>query len=139
MLPRAFRRAGQMTDLFDAGGMACCRMYCNVAEVWEGLCKNATEGMAKPAALPIWTVILGGGQVLPFVLMLAAPSWPAAAALAVGLAFRLVLAARFRGKLLSALLHPVGVAGLLAIQWWSLLRAAGGVKASWRGRAYTAQ
>ncbi len=51
-LPRAFRRAGQMTGLFDATSFATCRMYTNAAQVWEGLTKNATEGMAKPAALP---------------------------------------------------------------------------------------
>jgi hypothetical protein len=139
MLPRAFRRAGEMTDLFDASAIARCRMYQDAGQVWEGLCKNATEGMAKPAALPIWTVILGGGQVLPALLMVLAPSAPAAAALLCGIGLRLLLAARFRQPVLSAVLHPLGVAGLLGIQWWSLLRAAGGGKATWRGRAYTAQ
>ena len=49
MLPRAFRRAGFMTGLFDATSCATCRMYSNAAQVWEGLTKNATEGMAKPS------------------------------------------------------------------------------------------
>ena len=138
-LPRAFRRAGESTDLFDAGGFARCRMYVNAPQVWEGLCKNATEGMAKPAALPLWTFILAGGQVLPAVLLLVAPNLPAALALCCGIGLRLVLAARFRQPMLSAILHPLGVAGVLAVQWWSLLRAARGGKASWRGRAYTAQ
>ena len=138
-LPRAMRRAGTMTLLFDATAMTQCRMYTNAAQVWEGLCKNATEGMAKPAALPVWTLILGGGQVLPLVLMLVAPSWPAGVALAVGIGTRLVLAFRFRQPLLSALLHPLGVAGLLVVQWFSLVRAARGGQATWRGRAYPAQ
>ncbi len=138
-LPRAFRRAGEMTDLFDASGFARCRMYASAAQLWEGLCKNATEGMAKRGALPVWTAILGGGQVLPAVLMLVAPSDVAALALAAGVGLRLVLAARFRQSLLSAVLHPVGIAALLGLQWWSLLRAARGRKATWRGRAYTAQ
>lgn len=139
MLPRAFRRAGQRTDLFDAGDIAACRMYVDVGQVWEGLCKNATEGMAKPVALPVWTLILGGGQVLPAALCVFAPSWPAAMALACGIGVRLVLAARFHQPLISALLHPVGIFALLVIQWRSLLRALGGGKATWRGRAYTAQ
>ena len=139
MLPRAFRAAGWTTDLFDAGGFARCRMYVNAAQVWEGLCKNATEGMAKPGALPVWTAILFIGQVLPLVLMLVAPSWPAGAALACGIGLRLVLAQRFRQPVVSALLHPVGVAGLLVVQWWSLGRSLLGGKATWRGRAYTAQ
>ncbi len=139
MLPRAFRRAGWATDLFDAGGFAQCRMYNDAAQVWEGLCKNATEGMAKPGALPVWSAILVGGQVLPAVLMVVAPGWPAAAALACGIGLRLVLARRFVQPVLSAMLHPVGVSALLAVQWWSLARSLAGGKATWRGRAYTAQ
>ncbi len=135
-LPRAVRRAGHMSLLFDATGFSRCRMYANAGQVWEGLCKNATEGMAKPAALPVWTVILGGGQVLPAFLLLTVPSWPAALALAMGIGARLVLAARFRQPWLSALLHPLGVLALLLIQWFSLLRAARGGQATWRGRAY---
>jgi hypothetical protein len=138
-LPRAFRRAGLMTGLFDASHFATCRMYTSASQVWEGLTKNATEGMAKPLALPIWTVILAGGQVLPLIMLLAAPSAAAAVALACGIGFRLILAARFRQPIVSALLHPVGVAALLILQWAALLRAATGRKTTWRGRAYTAQ
>ena len=137
-LPRAFRRAGIMTGLFDAAPFARCRMYRSAALVWEGLSKNATEGMAKPVALPVWTAILGIGQVLPVVLVVAAPSVPAAAALAAGIGLRLVLAARFGAPLLSALLHPLGVLALLGIQWAALARAAVGRPATWRGRAYPA-
>jgi hypothetical protein len=139
MLPRAFRNAGLMTGLFDATGFATCRMYTNAAEVWEGLTKNATEGMAKPLALPIWTLILGGGAVLPLVLLLSAPSRVAALALACGVALRLILAWRFRQSFLSALLHPFGVAALIVVQWAALLRAASGRPATWRGRTYPAQ
>ena len=139
MLPRALRRAGEMTGLFDASGFATCRMYANAAEVWEGLCKNATEGMAKPRALPVWTVILAGGQVLPAVLMIVAPSLVAALALVASIGFRLVLAARFRQPWIAALLHPVGVLAVLVVQWASLVRAQRGRPATWRGRAYTAQ
>jgi len=139
MLPRAFRRSGSMTLLFDASGFARCRMYANAAQVWEGLCKNATEGMAKPMALPVWTVILAGGQIMPVVLMLAAPGWTAGLALLASIGFRLVLAARFRQPWLAALLHPLGVMALLVVQWWSLIRAARGQPATWRGRAYTVQ
>jgi hypothetical protein len=138
-LPRAFRNAGLMTGLFDASRFARCRMYKNASQVWEGLTKNATEGMAKPAALPIWTVILAGGAVLPAHLMLIAPSPVAFVALLCGITLRLILAARFRQPVVSALLHPLGIAALLVLQWAALLRAASGRKATWRGRAYTAQ
>jgi hypothetical protein len=128
-----------MTGLFDASTFATCRMYSNSAQVWEGLTKNATEGMAKPLALPIWTVVLGGGQVLPAVLLVTSPSVPACLALACGIGLRLLLARRFVQPVLSALVNPLGVAALLALQWAALLRAASGGKATWRGRAYTAQ
>jgi len=60
-LPRAFRRHGQRTDIFDAAPLATCRMYRGLAETWQGLAKNARAGMATPAALPVWTLLLGGG------------------------------------------------------------------------------
>ena len=137
-LPRAFRRAGIMTALFDASRLASCRMYLNATEVWEGLTKNATEGMATPIALPMWTILLGVGQVLPLPLLLLDPGALAAAALACGYVTRLLLAWRFRGSLLGAALHPLGVAALLVVQWAALLRAVRGRPSTWRGRAYPA-
>ncbi len=137
-LPRAFRRAGSMTDLFDATEFATCRMYANAADLWEGLGKNAAEGMATPRALPVWTVLLAGGHVLPAVLMLFMPSTPALLALVLPIGLRLILAQRFRQPAVSALLHPVGVLALLAVQWAALLRVARGRPATWRGRAYPA-
>lgn len=138
-LPRAFRRAGSMTALFDASRFAACRMYVDAAGVWEGLTKNATEGMATPTALPVWTVILGAGQILPLALMLLDPGPVAAGALACGYATRFLLAWRFRASLLGAALHPLGVAALLAVQWAALARAARGRPSTWRGRAYSPQ
>jgi hypothetical protein len=138
-LPRAFRRAGIMTGLFDASRFAQCRMYSNAAQVFEGLTKNATEGMAKPLALPIWTVLLVGGQVLPLLLLVSLPSTLVAFAAAQGFGARLLLAWRFRQSIVSAFLHPLGILALLAIQWIALIRAARGRPATWRGRAYPAQ
>ncbi len=138
-LPRAFREAGIMTGLFDASRLASCRMYDSAAGVWEGLGKNATEGMAKPLALPVWTAILGAGHVLPFALLVLEPGGVAALAAACSIGLRLLLAWRFRQPVLSALLHPFGIAALLVVQWTALLRAASGRPATWRGRTYPAQ
>ena len=138
-LPRAFRRAGEMTGLFDATALASCRMYHSAAEVWAGLGKNATEGMARPAPLLIWTALLFGGQVLPALLMVVTPSTPALTALVLAIGLRLLLAARFRQPELSALLHPLGVLAVLAVQWAALVRLLRGRPATWRGRAYPAQ
>jgi len=139
MLPRIFRRAGFMTGLFDATDFATCRMYTNAHDVWEGLTKNATEGMAKKLALPIWTLILGGGAILPLILLIASPGPIAAAALACAIGLRLILALRFQQPIVGALLHPIGVAALLVVQWAALLRLLAGRPATWRGRAYPAQ
>ena len=135
-LPRAFRKAGFMTGLFDATDFATCRMYQDAAGVWQGLTKNATEGMAKPVALPIWTALLGGGHVLPFLLL---PSRAAMAACGCAWGLRAILAWRFRQSWLSVALHPLGVLVLLVLQWNALIRQAIGIKATWRGRTYTAQ
>ena len=135
-LPRAFRRHGLRTGLFDATDLASCRMYDNARDLREGLTKNATEGMATARALPVWTLLLGGGHVLPPLLMLLAPSLPAAAAVACGTTLRLLLARRFRQSLRSAALHPLGVLALLTLQWSALLRAGAGKPATWRGRTY---
>ncbi|MCQ8241709.1 glycosyltransferase [Rhizosaccharibacter radicis] len=137
-LPRAFRKRGFRTALFDATPMARVRMYEGAAPLWEGLTKNATEGMATPRALPVWTVLLGGGHVLPFLLCVLAPSAPARAALAMNLGLRMLLAGRFRQSLRGAVLHPFGVAGLLGVQWAALWRARRGRPSTWRGRRYSA-
>jgi len=138
-LPRAFRRAGSMTGLFDATRLAECRMYDAAGTLWEGLTKNATEGMAKPVALPFWTAVLAGGHVLPLALALLSPSPQAMLALVLSIGLRLVLAERFRQPAASALLHPVGVLALLVVQWAALARSLRGRPATWRGRAYPAQ
>nr|WP_209766046.1 glycosyltransferase family 2 protein [Azospirillum rugosum] len=135
-LPRAFRRAGHRTDLFDATGLARCRMYQGFGQVWAGFSKNATEGMATPAALPVWTVLLFGGHVLPWLLLALSPGWVPALAAGVGVALRLLLAVRYHQSLVGALLHPVGVLVMLAIQWTALVRSAFGRPSVWRGRAY---
>ena len=149
-LPRAFRRAGLRTDLFDATGAAACRMYANAAQVWNGLAKNATEGMASPAAIVPWTVVLIGGQVLPWLLLLLVAARGAgvvssrvalalsATACAASLAVRAAAARRFRQSWLGAVLHPLGVLVLVAIQWFALLRKATGRPAQWKGRSYAA-
>jgi hypothetical protein len=141
-LPRAFRSAGLRTDLCDATTVATCRMYRGAAELWRGLAKNATEGLARPALIGPFTLLLAGGQVLPAALLVAVP-WLApgtlrlvAAAALLACGPRLLAAWRFRQSWLGMLLHPLGVAVLLVIQWYALLRAAWGRPATWKGRSY---
>ena len=142
-LPRAFRAAGHRTDFVDGTDLASCRMYDGAEEVWHGFSKNATEGMAKPVALPIWTILLGGGHVLPFLLLpLAEIAGDGEAvrlsAIAVALVWgaRAMVAARAQHSALGVLLHPLGMVIVLAIQWAALRAARRGVPQSWRGRTY---
>ncbi|MDX1502396.1 MAG: glycosyltransferase family 2 protein [Thermoanaerobaculia bacterium] len=142
-LPRAFRRAGLATDLFDASRLASCRMYRGAAQVWRGLAKNATEGMAAPAAVVPWSLLLLGGQVLGPVLLAAGAVagglsprllLVAGAATLLAVGTRSLLAVRFRQSWLGVLLHPVSVVLLVAIQWYALLRETAGRPVAWKGR-----
>jgi len=149
-LPRAYRRAGLVTDIFDATDIASCRMYEQDADVWRGLAKNATEGIASPATIVPFTLLLAGGQVLPFVLLAGGlatgwqgwPRWAIPVALtAAALAWlpRFVEAGRFRQSASSALVHPLAVVVFLTIQWSAFVRKLLGLKTSWRGRPLAPQ
>jgi len=149
-LPRAFRRAGLRTDIFDATDIAACRMYTRSLDVWKGLSKNATEGIGSPATIVPFTILLAGGQVLPWVLVawgLATgwqgwPAWTVAAALvAAGLSSlpRILAVGRFRQGVTSVLAHPLGILVFLAIQWVALGRRLLGLQTSWRGRSLAPQ
>jgi glycosyltransferase involved in cell wall biosynthesis len=138
-----FRRSGFATDLVDATGIASCRMYSNARDLWLGFGKNATEGMAKPVALPVWTLLLGGGLVAPFVLApfawLAPVDWGSRALLTsvVLLCFSRVLQAIKCGEpAFAVLVMPLGVLATLAIQWHALLGYLSGRTVVWRGRVY---
>ena len=143
-LPRAFRAAGLVTDLFDATDIASCRMYTSMKQVVYGLLKNASEGIAQPKLIGIFTVLLLGGQTLPIFFFAHAIyyDWPIAAtaillvATIVSFVPRGLAAARFQQPWLGVVLNPLAVALFVALQWWSLLRKLlGRQPIPWRGRA----
>ncbi|MCA9203485.1 MAG: glycosyltransferase [Planctomycetales bacterium] len=145
-LPRAYRAAGLATDLFDATEVATCRMYRSGGEVWKGFEKNAIEGLASPRLIVPTTVLLLAGQVLPLPLLLAASVVPLSfwgkmtlfAAVCAGYAPRVLAALRFQQSWLSVVLHPIGVAVLLLIQWSALLKWLIGRPSHWKDRNYEA-
>ena len=49
---------------------------------------------------------------------------------------RLLAVWKFRQPLGAALLHPLGVAALLVVQWLALMRHFAGKPSEWRGRSY---
>lgn len=147
-LPRAFRKAGYMTDLFDASDLASCRMYDSARAVWRGFAKNATEGMASPGAIGVWSVLLLGGWVLPWLTLAAwfaggvgldtPGAWLIKIAVAGNLVTAMTVALKCRQSVVSAIFVPAGVTLLTAIQWYALGRKLLGVPSTWRGRAYAA-
>jgi glycosyltransferase involved in cell wall biosynthesis len=148
LLPQLLRKHKFRTDIADLTHLATCRMYRNAAEVWNGLAKNATEGLAAPSRIVLFTVLLFFGQIAPICLaaaLLIAPATLTAtsrlwivAALAASFAPRLVAVLRYRQRPASALLHPLGVAVLLSLQWYALVRKLSGQQATWKQRAYDA-
>lgn len=144
-LPRAFRRAGLKTDVFDGTDIATCRMYASAREVWLGLAKNATEGLASPRMIAPATILLTVGQVAPFVLAPVAgfagsPAvWPALAAMAAAWLPRALGVLRFKQSVVGAVLHPAGIALLIPIQWHALGRRLLGAPARWKDRSYEPQ
>ena len=143
-LPRRFREAGVRTDLVDGSSLASCRMYAGWHSVVHGVLKNATEGIATPIALPIWTLLLLGGHVLPWVLLPFAFHSSIAATLIVlacagPLVARLTQALSCREPLRSVPLNPIAGVALLALQWLALGRRWTGRVESWRGRSYPAK
>jgi hypothetical protein len=147
LLPQRFRASGLRTALADLSHLATCRMYRNAAQVWQGLSKNATEGMAAPSRIVPFTIMLALGQVLPLPLLalcmlhplrFAMPFSGALLTIAViaGYLPRMIAAARFRQSWRGALLHPLGIAVLLVLQWTALTRKLLGVQATLKQRAY---
>ena len=93
--------------------------------------------------LGIATLLLFGGQVLPILSLVAASLNGSAFQLALSLAGtgaallpRVLGVFRFRQPLDGALLHPIGICALLAIQWFAFFRLMARRPAIWKGREY---
>ena len=145
-LPKLLREHGFTTDLANLTRLVRCRMYRSAGQVWSGLAKNATEGLAAPVRIGPISIVLMLGQVLPFatLLWLLATRRQLAAfeavflLVAVGAAWlpRVLAAHRYQQKLRSAWLHPLGITVLLTLQWYALLRKLTGGAVSWKARSY---
>ncbi len=158
-LPQIFRCHGFDTDLVDLTQLAEVRMYESASAVWMGLAKNATEGLGAPARIVPLTMLLLLGQVFP---VMVAALWLAFCvsnvvigatfddprmALVVSVMLTLAVIAsylprmlgirRFKQPLWSALLHPVGIALLLTVQWHALAMQILGRPVAWRARSYS--
>jgi glycosyltransferase involved in cell wall biosynthesis len=139
--PRAVRRAGLRTDLYDGTESVSCRMYRGLGETWRGFAKNAYEGLGSTGLLLFITVYHALGQVLPWIVLAlaalaaqwSAGAWLAAGAVGCSLLGRALLAARFRQSWWNIPLHLASIVALSAVQWRSLWLHRTG-KRSWKGR-----
>ncbi|MCA9128135.1 MAG: glycosyltransferase [Planctomycetales bacterium] len=142
-LPRAFRRCGYGTDVFDASDIAGCRMYSSSLETVWGLMKNASEGMANSRLIGVFTVLLAGAAVLPVLTLGHACFWNwsltcrliLVAATTLSFLPRVLIAKRFERSLAFAILYPLGVTIFLAIQWAAFIVELQGKRADWKGRS----
>ena len=120
-------------------------MYTNTRQVWQGLAKNATEGLGAPARIFPVSVLLWMGQIMPFALAVwlamrhetPAHVWACVIAAVAGAWLPRALAAvQFRQAWRGAFLHPLGVFLLLVLQWYALGRKITGANVSWKERTY---
>lgn len=143
-LCRNAKRARRRVLFADGSLLGRCRMYGSAAEVWKGFSKNLYEGLGEsPILLAVVLLLYFSAFILPYLLLPAAvlvPALlgPALAGVAINLALRGLLLVRFRHPLDSALLHPIGVAVLLAIAVNSWRWARRGT-IEWAGRVYAAR
>ena len=148
MLPRAFRKAGLQTDIFDASTIASCRMYETNRDVLQGITKNATEGIGAPRTIVPFTILLGGGVVAPALLLICILSGISQSLIVITAIFpglilsyfpRLITLNRFKQSAGSVFFHPLAVGIFLAVQWFALGRRLLGIKTSWKGRSLKPQ
>lgn len=142
-LPRAVRRAGFHSDLFDGTQLCSCRMYQGFASTWRGFAKNAYEGLGSLALLVFITVLHIVGHILPAALLIlwafgAIALTPlsialAVSALGISILQRIIIGTRTQHAAWIALLHPLAVLMMTAIQWHSYVLHITGRRA-WRGR-----
>lgn len=140
-LPRAFRKAGLTTDVVDGTELAECRMYVGAAEVTRGVIKNASEGIARPKVIGVFTILLLGASVLPIATLIASllrgQSIPLVlSVIAVILAHlpRAIAAIRFRQPWFGAACHSLATPLFVFLQWLALFNSLTGRVIPWRGR-----
>jgi hypothetical protein len=143
-LPRAYRRAGLSTDLFDAGDLASCRMYRGWQQTCRGLLKNAHEGLANSVRILPFSILLLLGYVAPTGLALyhlagfGNDRCLGMVLVAASLSYipRLMTAVRYDRAWASVPWFPLGVLLFVALQWLAWGRHLCGAGSQWRGRAY---
>ena len=146
-LPRALSPGGPADRCLRRDRLAVCRMYRSAGEVWNGLAKNASEGLAAPRLIVPMTVILLGGHVFPSLLLRSALGGlaPSPPELVVGLS-TIAMAASYYSRWAAAIRFRQSRLGASCTRWESSSwwRSSGtlsrsnlaGRPSAWKGRLY---
>ncbi len=140
-LARAWRAAGENSQVIDGRNIVTVRMYTNFVGIWNGFSKNyypAFGSFASFAAfqlhMAISSVLLPLGLTALVVVGQLPVSWLAVAS--ASLLPRALIALRFRHPVWSVLLHPFQVIVMIALGIWSWWLVEHGRGVSWKGRRY---
>ena len=116
-------------------------MYPDASTAWRGFRKNAHAGMATLTALPVWSVLLLGGHVLPWVLAMVgvlSGAWAMAGIAMLGVlgnvALRAWLVHHCAQPMRMVWEHPLSVAYTLVLQANALWRHWRRRPESWKDR-----
>ena len=130
-LARAFKAAGCRGGIVDGSRLASCRMYDDNRSLVPGYAKWLWSAFGSSAGALLVAAVMLVLFVLPWALIAVTPwGWFAAAA---GPASRLVAAARTRGNVMLALLHPLSMLCFAVLLSTSLGWHRTG-RVSWKGR-----
>jgi chlorobactene glucosyltransferase len=141
-LARSVKRAGYRLFVAEAMDLMRVRLYTNLQEIWRGALKAAIEisGGWLKSTLGLSAILLI--NILPVILLIAALSrgnWPATAILGAVVTFQLgyyalIRMAAFRTPPWSSITYPIGSLIVTAILLDGMLRVAGGLEITWKGR-----
>lgn len=138
-LAQLWRQRGERSFCLDGRDAVFVRMYRSFGGIWKGFQKNFYPAFEREWAFWGFLLLHAAVFMLPVVLVLITPSWPAWAAVIGALGIRVLLTLRFRHPWISVLLHPVAEAVLFGIaigSWW---RCRTGRGVEWKGRRYLAR
>jgi glycosyltransferase involved in cell wall biosynthesis len=135
-LARLWRERGERSLCLDGQDVVRVRMYESFGQIWRGFQKNFFPAFHLERSFWAFITLHFLVFLLPWLLLITAPT--RSAALAAGTVFvaRVALALRFRHPAWSALLHPVGELILISIGISSWRRIKSGRGVDWRGRRY---
>lgn len=133
----------------DLSRLVSCQMYVTFGTMWNGIARwlysiaSVSVAMLLMAMVVVMVLFLMPFLWLAWGLLLAQPAfgWEVIVALQVAILYvaRFLAGRRFSQPVLSAILHPLGVAMLLVVAIYASMRHLRGAGVEWKGRLYDAR